>query len=275
MRLDESLVLNNGIKMPVLGLGVYKSGENTKQAVLDALEAGYRHIDVASVYGNENEVGQAIRESGIPREEIFVTTKLWNDDMRAGTQKEAFEKSLERLQMDYVDLYLLHWPVAEHYLPSWHILENLNREGRAKSIGVSNFQMGHLMDLMANATVVPVVNQIECHPLCYPRELIDYCQENGIQVQAYAPLARGAYLDHDVLCVLGTKYAHTPAQVGLRWAIQKGISVIPKSTNPERIESNARIFDFTIDQEDMDLLDTLNQDYRSAGIPDDLKGVSL
>ena len=164
MRLDESLVLNNGIKMPVLGLGVYKSGENTKQAVLDALEAGYRHIDVASVYGNENEVGQAIRESGIPREEIFVTTKLWNDDMRAGIQKEAFEKSLERLQMDYVDLYLLHWPVAEHYLPSWHILENLNREGRAKSIGVSNFLPHHMENLLQRGTIATMAAQLEYHP---------------------------------------------------------------------------------------------------------------
>ena len=157
MSLNQSLELNNGLKMPVLGLGVYKSGEHTKEAVLAALEAGYRHIDAASVYGNEKEVGDAIRESGISREEIFVTTKLWNDDMRAGIQREALLRSLEKLQMDYVDLYLLHWPVADCYLPSWNILEELQAEGKTKSIGVSNFQMRHLDDLMAHTDIVPVV----------------------------------------------------------------------------------------------------------------------
>ena len=152
-------------------------------------------------------------------------------------------------------------------------MEKILESGRALSIGVSNFEIRHLEELRRISGIVPVVNQIECHPLCYPKELIEYCQSNGIQVQAYAPLARGAYLDNDILCVLGTKYAHTPAQVGLRWAIQKGISVIPKSTHPERIASNARIFDFTIDQEDMDLLDTLNQNYHSASIPEDLRDI--
>ncbi|WP_418475386.1 aldo/keto reductase [Frisingicoccus sp.] len=268
MRLDESLVLNNGIKMPVLGLGVYKSGENTKQAVLDALEAGYRHIDVASVYGNENEVGQAIRESGIPREEIFVTTKLWNDDMRAGIQKEAFEKSLERLQMDYVDLYLLHWPVAEHYLPSWHILENLNREGRAKSIGVSNFQMGHLMDLMAHATVVPVVNQIECHPYLSQQPLCSFCRKTGIQVTAWAPLGRAKVFEDAVIKGLAEKYGQTPAQVILRWELQRGIIVIPKSVHRERIIENSKIFDFELVPEDMAVMDGLNKDQRFGPSPD-------
>ena len=154
-------------------------------------------------------------------------------------------------------------------------MEKILSSGRARSIGVSNFNIHNLEELKKISGIVPAVNQIECHPLCYPKELIDYCQDNGIQVQAYAPLARGAYLDHDVLCVLGTKYAHTPAQVGLRWAVQKGISVIPKSTNPERIAANARIFDFTIDQEDMDLLDTLNQDYHSSHVPEDLRGIPL
>lgn len=152
-------------------------------------------------------------------------------------------------------------------------MEKILESGRALSIGVSNFEIRHLEELRRISGIVPVVNQIECHPLCYPKELIEYCQANGIQVQAYAPLARGAYLDNDILCVLGTKYAHTPAQIGLRWAIQKGISVIPKSTHPERIASNARIFDFTIEQEDMDLLDTLNQNYHSSSIPEDLRDI--
>ena len=183
----------------------------------------------------------------------------------------AFERSLDRLGLDYIDLYLIHWPVPGCYLNTWKEMEKFLESGRALSIGVSNFEIRHLEELEANSGIIPAVNQIECHPLCYPRELIEYCQANGIQVQAYAPLARGAYLDNDILCVLGTKYAHTPAQIGLRWAVQKGISVIPKSTRPERIAANARIFDFEIEQEDMDLLDTLNQNYHSSHVPEDLR----
>lgn len=177
------------------------------------------------------------------------------------------------MKLDYLDLYLIHWPVPGCYTGTWLEMAKLLETGRVLSIGVSNFQIHHLEELKKISGIVPAVNQIECHPLCYPKELIEYCQSEGIQVQAYAPLARGAYLDNDVMCVLGTKYAHTPAQVGLRWAIQKGISVIPKSVNPDRIASNANIFDFNIEDEDMAIMDTLNEDLHTSHVPDDLKDV--
>ena len=273
--LTNAVFLNNDRKMPLLGLGVYKAtGENeAENAIISAVKCGYRMIDTASAYKNEENVGRGIARCGVPRKELFITTKIWNNAQRLGDVEGAFQRSLDRLGLDYIDLYLIHWPVPGCYLSTWKEMEKILSSGRALSIGVSNFEIRHLEELRRVSGIVPAVNQIECHPLCYPKELIDYCQANGIQVQAYAPLARGAYLDHDVLCVMGTKYAHTPAQVGLRWAVQKGISVIPKSVHPDRIESNANIFDFSIDQEDMDLLDTLNENYHSASVPEDLQGV--
>ena len=273
--MTNAVFLNNDRKMPLLGLGVYKAtGENeAENAIISAVKCGYRMIDTASAYKNEENVGRGIARCGIPRKELFITTKIWNNAQRLGDVEGAFQRSLDRLGLDYIDLYLIHWPVPGCYLSTWKEMEKILSSGRALSIGVSNFEIRHLEELRRVSGIVPAVNQIECHPLCYPKELLDYCQANGIQVQAYAPLARGAYLDHDVLCVMGTKYAHTPAQVGLRWAVQKGISVIPKSVHPDRIESNANIFDFSIDQEDMDLLDTLNENYHSASVPEDLQGV--
>lgn len=273
--MTNAVFLNNDRKMPLLGLGVYKAtGENeAENAIISAVKCGYRMIDTASAYKNEENVGRGIARCGVPRKELFITTKIWNNAQRLGDVEGAFQRSLDRLGLDYIDLYLIHWPVPGCYLSTWKEMEKILSSGRALSIGVSNFEIRHLEELRRVSGIVPAVNQIECHPLCYPKELIDYCQANGIQVQAYAPLARGAYLDHDVLCVMGTKYAHTPAQVGLRWAVQKGISVIPKSVHPDRIESNANIFDFSIDQEDMDLLDTLNENYHSASVPEDLQGV--
>ena len=273
--MTNAVFLNNDRKMPLLGLGVYKAtGENeAENAIISAVKCGYRMIDTASAYKNEENVGRGIARCGIPRKELFITTKIWNNAQRLGDVEGAFQRSLDRLGLDYIDLYLIHWPVPGCYLSTWKEMEKILSAGCALSIGVSNFEIRHLEELRRVSGIVPAVNQIECHPLCYPKELIDYCQANGIQVQAYAPLARGAYLDHDVLCVMGTKYAHTPAQVGLRWAVQKGISVIPKSVHPDRIESNANIFDFSIDQEDMDLLDTLNENYHSASVPEDLQGV--
>ena len=273
--MTNAVFLNNDRKMPLLGLGVYKAtGENeAENAIISAVKCGYRMIDTASAYKNEENVGRGIARCGIPRKELFITTKIWNNAQRLGDVEGAFQRSLDRLGLDYIDLYLIHWPVPGCYLSTWKEMEKILSSGRALSIGVSNFEIRHLEELRKVSGIVPAVNQIECHPLCYPKELIDYCQANGIQVQAYAPLARGAYLDHDVLCVMGTKYAHTPAQVGLRWVVQKGISVIPKSVHPDRIESNANIFDFSIDQEDMDLLDTLNENYHSASVPEDLQGV--
>ena len=275
--LDNTVFLNTNREMPLLGLGVYKAtGENeAENAIISAVESGYRLIDTASVYKNEENVGRGIASCGIPRNELFITTKVWNTAQRLGDIQGAFERSLDRLKLDYVDLYLIHWPVPGCYLSTWKVLEEIQKSGRALSIGVSNFEIRHLEELEANSGIIPAVNQIECHPLCYPKELIDYCQDKGIQVQAYAPLARGAYLDNDVMCVLGTKYAHTPAQIGLRWATQKGISVIPKSVHPDRIRSNSNIFDFTIEQEDMDLIDTLNENFHSSHIPEDLRDIAF
>lgn len=270
----ETVFLNNDREMPLLGLGVYKTADNEAETAINAaVDAGYRLIDTASAYKNEESVGKAIARCGVPRKDLFITSKIWNNAQRLGDVDGAFYRSLERLKLDYLDLYLIHWPVPGCYTGTWLEMAKLLETGRVLSIGVSNFQIHHLEELKKVSGIVPAVNQIECNPLCYPKELIEYCQSEGIQVQAYAPLARGAYLDNDVMCVLGTKYAHTPAQVGLRWAIQKGISVIPKSVNPDRIASNANIFDFNIEDEDIAIMDTLNEDLHTSHVPDDLKDV--
>ena len=273
----ETVFLNNDREMPLLGLGVYKLPDDVQAeaAVISAISAGYRMIDTASVYKNEESVGRAIARCGVTRKDLFITSKIWNTAQRLGDVQGAFSRSLDRLKLSYVDLCLIHWPVPGCYLSTWKELEKILESGRALSIGVSNFDIRHLEELRKISGIIPAVNQIECHPLCYPSELIEYCKAFGIQVQAYAPLARGAYFDNDVMCVLGTKYARTPAQIGLRWAIQKGISVIPKSSNPERIRSNGNIFDFNIEDEDMAIIDTLNEDLHTSHVPEDLRDIQF
>lgn len=272
MSFNEKIILNDGRQMPLLGLGVYKAvGENeVEQAIADAADAGYRLIDTASVYKNEDGVGRGIKALTIPREELFVTTKIWNTAQRIGDVEDTFNRSLERLGLDYVDLYLIHWPVPGCYTDTWKALEKLQTQGRVKSIGVSNFHIHDLEMLKKVSDVVPAVNQVEFHPLFNQPELLSYCRENNIAVQAYAPLARGAYLHSQLLLEIGRKYQKTTAQIGLRWAVQQGISVIPKSVHKERIKENAEIFDFSLTREEMDAITAMDAHQRTAGIPEDM-----
>ncbi len=270
-------MLNSGNEMPALGLGMYKITDEreAEKTIRCAVNAGYRLIDTASAYMNEDGVGKGIRECRIPRRELFLTTKIWNNAQRLGDVQGSFSRSLERLMTDYVDLYLIHWPVPGCYLGTWKELETLYKKGAARSIGVSNFEIRHLEELASVSEITPAVNQIEFHPYWYQKNLVEYCHAKGIAVQAYAPLARGAYLDDDVICILAVKYGKTPAQIGLRWILQKGVAVIPKSTHEERIISNGEIFDFVLEDEDMDAIDQLNKNYRSASLPEDLRDVAF
>ncbi|WP_046214239.1 aldo/keto reductase [Paenibacillus wulumuqiensis] len=268
--LQSTVQLSNGVEMPWFGLGVYKveNGDEVVSSVKWAIEAGYRSIDTAALYQNEDGVGQAIRESGVPREELFVTTKVWNSDQGYDSTLQAFEQSLSKLGLEYVDLYLVHWPVKGKYKDTWRALEKLHDDGKVRAIGVSNFQIHHLEDLLADAKVRPVVNQVELHPLLSQVELRNYCKEQGIQIEAWAPLAQGRLLDNEVLQGIGEKYGKSIAQVLLRWDLQSGIVTIPKSIKQDRIVQNADIFDFELSPEDMKQIDDLNQNQRFGADPD-------
>jgi diketogulonate reductase-like aldo/keto reductase len=244
-----SLQLTGGGSIPQLGLGVWKTprGAATERAVAAALAAGYRHIDTARIYGNEADVGAAVRASGIPRRDLFVTTKLWNDDQGYDGALRAFEASLARLGLDDVDLYLVHWPVLGKRRDSWRALERLRREGRARAIGVSNFMPRHLEELLADAEIVPAVDQIEVSPFLQQRETRAFCARHQIVVEAYSPLTRGQRLGDPAVAGVAARTGRTPAQVMLRWGIQRGLVVLPKSTHEARIRENAAIFDFTLD----------------------------
>ncbi|OLE85181.1 MAG: glyoxal reductase, partial [Crenarchaeota archaeon 13_1_20CM_2_51_8] len=248
LNIQSTVKLNNDVRMPILGLGVYQSppGRVTRNAVNFALRIGYRHVDTARIYGNEADVGEAVRESGVPREDLFVTTKLWNSDQGYDSTLRAFEGSLKRLGLDYLDLYLVHFPVPDVRKESWRAMEALLKKGRCRAIGVSNFTIRHLEELIEESHVIPFVNQIEFHPFLYQKELLKYCQRKGIQVEAYSPLARGERLKHPRIISLATKYSKTPAQLMIRWGIQRGLVVIPKSTREERIRENSQVFDFDI-----------------------------
>jgi len=266
---SAQVTLNNGRAMPQVGLGVWQAprGQVTRSAVQSALAQGYRHIDTARIYGNESDVGLAVRESGIPREEIFVTTKLWNDDQGFDSALRAFEQSLQRLGLDYIDLYLLHWPVKGKRLNSWEALERVYREGRARSIGVSNFLTPHLTELLDDCEVVPAANQIELTPFLQRRDTRALCGRHQIVVQAYSPLTRGEKFGHPLLVEAAHKLARTPAQVLLRWGIQHGHVVLPKSITPSRIAENAALFDFTLDGATMSALDGLEENLTTGWDP--------
>lgn len=267
--IKDSTRLNNGLDMPWLGFGVFKikDGQEVENAVRQALEIGYRSIDTAAVYGNERGVGKALRESGIPREEIFLTTKVWNDDLRAKRTGEAFEESLQRLGTEYVDLYLIHWPVKGYYHEAWQVLEEIYQSGRAKAIGVSNFMVYHLEDLLRHSQIVPAVNQAEFHPRLVQPGLLRFCQDHKIQVEAWSPLMRGQIADEPRIQELAAKYHKTPAQVVLRWDLQHEVVTIPKSTHADRIAENAQIFDFELSREDMNALDALDEGKRTGPDP--------
>lgn len=268
--ITETTILNNGVKMPWLGLGVWKAtGGTAKPAVLAALKAGYRSIDNAAIYGNEAEVGEAIRESGVPRDEIFITTKVWNSDQGYDSTLKAFDTSMDKLGLDVLDLYLVHWPVKGKYKETWKALEHLYKEGRVKAIGVSNFHVHHLEDLLGEATIVPAVNQVECHPRLAQPELRKYCREKGIQLEAWSPLMQGGELfSNDTIVSIGQKHGKSAAQVILRWDLQNGIVTIPKSVTESRIIENANIFDFELNAEEMALIDGLNENRRVGSDPD-------
>ena len=256
----EHRILNNGVEMPVLGFGVYQVGETVcEQCVRDAIAAGYRSIDTASAYLNERAVGRAIRRSGVPREELFITTKLWVQDAGYESTKRAFAKSLERLQLDYFDLYLIHQPFGDVY-GSWRAMEELYREGAVRAIGVSNFQPDRLVDLILHNEVVPAVNQVETHPFCQQAEAAAVMASEGVQIESWAPVAEGRnnLFGNGTLVSLAAKYRKSVAQVVLRWLIQRGVVVIPKSVRPERMAENIDVFDFHLAPEDMDLIATLD-----------------
>ena len=266
----DCTILNNGLKMPWLGFGVFQiqDGQRVEQAVETALEIGYRSIDTAAVYKNERGVGKAIRQSGISREDIFLTTKVWNDDQREKRILEAFEESLERLDTEYVDLYLVHWPVKDCYPETWHVMEEIYHSGRAKAIGVSNFQVHHLEDILPDSQIVPTVNQIEFHPFLIQPKLLNYCREHNIQVEAWSPLMQGQIITVQAVQELAEKYHKTPAQITLRWDLQHEVVTIPKSVHSNRIAENAQIFDFELSQEDMNVLNALDQGKRVGPDPD-------
>ncbi len=269
--IHDRAVLHNGVQMPWVGLGVYKAedGDEVIQSIKWALDAGYRSIDTASLYDNETGVGQAIAESNVPREEIFITTKVWNTDQGYEKTLAAFDASLERLGLDYVDLYLIHWPVPGKYKETWKALEKIYNEGRVKAIGVSNFKQHHLEDLMREAEIKPMVNQVEYHPRLSQEKLLAFCKEQGIQLEAWRPLLKGEIFEEPTLVELADKYNKSVAQIILRWDLQNGVVTIPKSVTQHRIEENIELFDFELSNEDMTRISALNQDKRNGADPDD------
>ncbi|MEU6113171.1 aldo/keto reductase [Streptomyces sp. NPDC047117] len=268
-----NVTLNNGVAMPQLGFGVFQvPDDETTAAVTSALEAGYRSIDTAAVYGNETGVGRALASSGIARDDLFVTTKLWNDDQGYDATLAAFDASLAKLGLDHVDLYLIHWPTParDRYLDTWRAFEKLLADGRTRAIGVSNFQPAHLQRLLDASGIVPVVNQIELHPGLQQSELRAFHAQHGIATEAWSPLAQGALLKDEAITAIAERHGKTPAQVVLRWHLQIGNVVIPKSVTPARIRENLDVFDFTLSDADIDAITALDQGMRTGPDPDTL-----
>ncbi|HRY13484.1 MAG TPA: aldo/keto reductase [Syntrophomonadaceae bacterium] len=271
MQINSTRRLANGVEMPRLGLGVYKVGnEEVAWPVRWALEAGYRSIDTASFYGNEAGVGRALKESGRDRSQVFLTSKVWNSEQGYSETLSAFDRSLDRLGVDYLDLYLIHWPVPGKFHETWRALERIYREKRVRAIGVSNFQIHHLEELSREAEVIPMVNQVELHPWMSQAPLRAYCQGRNIAVEAWAPLARGRFLDEPLLKDIGARHGKNAAQVILRWHLQNDVIAIPKSVHRERIIGNADIFDFELSAQEMGAIEGLNEDRRTGPDPDNV-----
>ncbi len=272
LAINSTKTLHNGVEMPRFGLGVYKmtDKEAAVEAMLTALNAGYTAIDTASIYDNEHEVGEAIRATDKKREDIFVTSKVWNTDQGYDNTLRAFEASLKRLGLDYLDLYLTHWAMPDTYEETYRAIQRLYDEKLVRSIGVSNHQQHHLEKLMAKANTKPMVNQIELHPQLTQEPLRQFCADNDIAVTSWSPLARGRLLDDPVIAKIGENYGKSIAQVIIRWHLQHDLIVIPKSVKPERILENADVFNFALTAEEMKMIDGLNQDWRSGTHPDEI-----
>jgi diketogulonate reductase-like aldo/keto reductase len=270
LSLTSTVTLANGVKMPKIGLGVFKV-ENEKElltAVKAAIETGYRSFDTASIYGNEEWVGKAIRQSGLNRGELFITSKVWNADQGYEETLQAFNTSMEKMGLEYLDLYLIHWPVEGKYPDTWRALEQLYRDGKIKAIGVSNFQLHHLEKLLKTAEIKPMINQIELHPKLSQQELRSFAARHDMQIEAWAPLMQGGLFENEILNGLAKKHGKSVAQIILRWHQQNDIIIIPKSTNAHRIKENADLFGFVLSDEDMNLIDSLNEDLRVGPDPD-------
>ncbi|NEY73747.1 aldo/keto reductase [Bacillus mesophilus] len=268
--LQDTTTLHNGVNMPWFGLGVFKvqDGQEAIDSVKAAINNGYRSIDTAAIYRNEEGVGQALKEVDVPREDLFITTKVWNSDQGYATTLEAFESSMQKLGLDYLDLYLVHWPVKGKYNDTWKALEKLYKDGRVRAIGVSNFHVHHLEDLLAHAEIKPMVNQIEYHPHLNQQEVHDFCKKEGIQLEAWSPLKQGVLLTEPTIVSIAEKHNKSAAQVILRWDLQNGVVTIPKSIKEHRIIENADIFDFELSAEEMETINGLNKNERIGADPD-------
>ena len=269
LNLQSRVTLSDGNTMPLFGLGVWAAnpGQETQDAVSCALEVGYRHIDTASMYGNEQDVGSALNACGVPRNEIFVTTKVWETEQGYEPTLRAFEQSQQKLGLEFVDLYLIHWPVEGQRVDTWQALERLQNEGRVKSIGVSNFSPSHLQEIFESGKQRPTVNQIELSPFLQQRTIADFTRSAGIHLTAYCPLARGERFSHRSLQDIAEQTGKTPAQIMIRWGLQQGQTMIPKSVNPVRIRQNADVFDFTLSDKQMRLLAELDEGFRFCPNP--------
>jgi diketogulonate reductase-like aldo/keto reductase len=267
--IDTKMKLNNGVEMPVFGLGTFLSqiGKETYNSVLYALEAGYIHVDTAQIYGNEKDVGDALRKSSIPREDVFITTKCAVSNHGYDATLASFEVSLKKMGLSYVDLYLSHWPVPGLRIETWKAMEKLLEEGKCRAVGVSNYIILHLEELLENSSIVPAVNQVEFSPYLYQKDLLEFCRSHGIQLEAYSPITKGYKLSDPRLVAIASQYSKTPAQILIRWGLQREVIVIVKSVKKERILENADVFDFMISPEDMKTLDSFNENLHTGWDP--------